>query len=46
VYVLDLGTGREAWSFEAGAGFSASAAIAGGRAVIGDVDGRVYAFGQ
>jgi outer membrane protein assembly factor BamB len=46
VYVLDLETGREVWSFEAGAGFTASPAIADGRVVIGDVDGRIYAFGR
>ena len=46
VYVLDLASGRKVWEFEAGGGFTASPAIAGGRVVIGDVDGNVYAFGQ
>jgi outer membrane protein assembly factor BamB len=46
VYVIDLTTGKLVWEFEAGAGFSGSPAIADGRVVIGDIDGRVYAFGK
>ena len=43
--MLDLASGKKVWEFDAGAGFTASPAIAGGRIVIGDIDGKVYAFG-
>jgi outer membrane protein assembly factor BamB len=33
------------WTFDAGAGFDASPAVAGGRLVIGDEDGTLYCFG-
>jgi outer membrane protein assembly factor BamB len=45
LYVLDLATGAKVWEFEAGAAITASPAIAGGRIIIGDVDGRVYGIG-
>ena len=45
VYALDLATGEERWSYEAGAPFAASPAVGGGRLVIGTVDGLVIAFG-
>jgi outer membrane protein assembly factor BamB len=44
--VLDLGTGKKLWDFEAGAPLSASPAIAAGRIVIGAQDGRLYCFGE
>jgi outer membrane protein assembly factor BamB len=44
-YVLDLGSGRKLWDFEAGAPLTASPAIAAGRVVIGSQDGRLYCFG-
>jgi outer membrane protein assembly factor BamB len=43
--VLDAATGRKLFEFDAGAGFSASPAVAGGRVIIGAQDGRLYAFG-
>jgi len=45
VYVLDLASGKKVWEFEAGSGFTASPAVAGGRIVIGDTDGKLYAIG-
>jgi len=45
-YVLDLGTGKKLWDFEAGAPFLASPAVAGGRVAIGSQDGRLYCFGE
>jgi outer membrane protein assembly factor BamB len=44
--VIDLASGKLVWEFEAGAGFTSSPAIADGRVVIADIDGRVYAFGK
>jgi outer membrane protein assembly factor BamB len=46
LYALDLPTGKVVESFEAGAGITASPAIAAGRLVVGAVDGRLYCFGR
>jgi outer membrane protein assembly factor BamB/beta-lactamase regulating signal transducer with metallopeptidase domain len=44
---LDLATGNELWSYEAGGGFTGSPAVASGRLVIAnDRNGAVYCFGK
>ena len=45
LYVLEAQTGKKLFEFDAGAGISASPAIAAGRVVIGTQDGRVYVLG-
>ena len=46
LYALDLKTGDLVESFEAGAGITASPAIAAGRLVVGTVDGQLHCFGR
>ena len=46
LFELDLATGEPAWSFDAGESILASPAIAGGRLVIGTIEGRLYSFGK
>jgi outer membrane protein assembly factor BamB len=45
LYVLDLAKGTRLWDFNAGGAISASPALAAGRVVIGDQQGRIYCFG-
>ena len=46
IYGLDLKTGEKVWSYDAGAAFSASPAVAQGRLVIGNEEGVLYCFGN
>ena len=43
---LDLATGEAIWSFDAGESILASPAVAGGRLVIGTIEGRLFSFGK
>ena len=45
LYVLDAASGTVVQEFEAGGPLSASPAIAGGRLVIGSVDGQLFCLG-
>ena len=45
IYIVDLDTGNEIWSYEVGSVIIGSPAVAGGYLLIGAADGRVYAFG-
>jgi len=40
-----VASGRKEFEFDAGAAITASPAIAGGRVVVGTIDGRLYCFG-
>jgi len=44
-YVLDAQTGQKKWEYEVGDALTSSPAVAGGRVVIGSLDGRLYCFG-
>jgi outer membrane protein assembly factor BamB len=44
LYLLDLATGHEVWSFELGASIESSPAVGGGFVVLGCDDGNVYGF--
>ncbi len=44
LYALDLETGKEQWSYEAGGSFIGSPAVAHGRLVIANDDGIVFCF--
>ena len=46
LYLLDLASGREVWSYTIGDALAASPAVAAGRIVIGSADGALYCFGQ
>ena len=46
LYGLDLKNGNLVWSYDGGAGFIASPAVAAGRLVIGNDDGVLYCFGK
>jgi hypothetical protein len=41
-----VASGKVVWELESGGGFIASPAIANGRVVLGDVDGRIYGIGR
>jgi len=43
--VLDAASGKKLFEFDAGAGITASPAVAAGRVIVGAQDGRLYAFG-
>ena len=45
LYLVDLATGKLAWSYDIGKAITASPAVAGGLVVIGSEDGNIYAFG-
>ena len=45
LYVLDAGTGKSVFEFEAGGPLSASPAVAAGRVVIGSQDGKLFCLG-
>ena len=45
LYALDLSSGQQVWSYEAGGSILASPAVAAGRLVIGTDDGDLYCFG-
>ena len=45
LYVLDAGTGKSVFQFEAGGPLSASPALASGRLVIGSQDGKLFCLG-
>ena len=46
IYMLDINSGSEKWSYEIGAAVSSCPAIADGKIVIGADDGFVYMFGE
>ena len=46
LYALDAVSGKKVWEYEAGAGLSASPAVAAGKLVIGSQDGKLFAFGE
>jgi outer membrane protein assembly factor BamB len=43
---VDVATGKELWSYEAGGDFQASFAIANEKILIGNTDGTLYCFGK
>ena len=45
IHRVDVDTGKELWSYEAGGDFQASFAISDGKLVIGNTDGTLYCFG-
>ncbi|MEO1497289.1 MAG: PQQ-binding-like beta-propeller repeat protein [Planctomycetota bacterium] len=46
IYLYDLATGDETWSYDAGGGFIADPAASAGRVVLASTDGVVYCFGR
>lgn len=46
VYILNLSSGQEIWSYEIGSPISSTPAVTGNLIIIGAEDGRVYAFGE
>jgi outer membrane protein assembly factor BamB len=44
LYLIDRHSGKAVWQFDAGGTFSASAAAASGRVVVGNEDGVLYCF--
>ena len=45
VYLVNMATGQQLWSYEIGRELNTSPAVAGGLVVMGAEDGVVYAFG-
>ncbi len=45
LFVLDAGSGKSVFEFEAGAPITASPALAAGRLVIGSQDGNLFCLG-
>jgi outer membrane protein assembly factor BamB len=45
LYVVDLASGKQLWSYEIGKALIASPAVGKGLLVIGSEDGVAYAFG-
>lgn len=46
IHRVDVQSGNELWSYEAGGDFQASFAISDGKLVIGNTDGTLYCFGK
>jgi outer membrane protein assembly factor BamB len=46
IHRVEVGSGKELWSYEAGGDFQASFAISDGKLVIGNTDGTLYCFGE
>lgn len=46
VRLLDLASGEEVWSYEAGGGFLASPAASNGRVLVANTDGSLLCFGK
>ena len=44
LYVIDIATGKETWSYQVGAPVKTSPAVAGDYIIVGADDGVIYAF--